>query len=47
MNEETDVDAGLMMIEDEQMTEKKGSQEKKSPLEKQSTVIMTGENLYG
>ena len=45
MNEETDVDAGLMMIEDEQMNEEKGSQEKSSPLGKQSTVIMTGEEL--
>ena len=34
MNEETDVDAGLMIIEDEQMTEKEGSQEKSSPLRK-------------
>ena len=45
MSEETDVDAGLMMIQDEQMTEKEGSQEKNSPSEKQSTVIMTGEKL--
>ena len=45
MNEETDVDAGLMMIEEEQMNEEKGSQEKSSPLGKQSTVIMTGEEL--
>ena len=45
MSEETDVDAGLMMIEDGQMTEKEDIQEKNSPLEKQSTVIMTGEKL--
>ena len=45
MNEETDVDAGLMMIADEQMTEKGGSQEKSNPSEKQATVIMTGEKL--
>ena len=45
MNEETDVDAGLMTIEDEQMPEKEGSEEKNSPLGKQSTVIMTGEEL--
>ena len=45
MSEETNVDAGLMMIEDEQMTEKEDSQEKNSPSEKQSTVILTGEKL--
>ena len=45
MSEETDVDAGLMMIKDEQMIEKEGSQEKNRPSEKQSTVIMTGEEL--
>ena len=43
MNEETNMDAGLMMKEDEQMNEEKGSQEKSSPLGKQSTVIVTGE----
>ena len=45
MNEEAGVDAGLMMIEDEQMNEEKGSQEMCSPSEKQSTVIMIGEKL--
>ena len=34
MNGETDVEAGLMVIEDEQITEKKGDQEKSSPLGK-------------
>ena len=46
MSEEADVDAGLMIVEDEQMNEEreeKGSQEKSSPLGKCSTVIMTGE----
>ena len=33
MNEEPDVDAGLMMIEDEQMNDEIGSQEKSSPWE--------------
>ena len=32
MNGETDVDTGLMMIEDEQITEEKGDQENSSPL---------------
>ena len=45
MSEDTDVDNGLMMIEDEQMTEKQDSQKKNSPSGKQSTVIMTGEEL--
>ena len=45
MNEETDVDAGLMTIKDEQITEEKGDWEKSSPLGKQSIVIMTGEEL--
>ena len=45
MNEETDVDTELMTIEDEQITEEKDNQEKSSPLGKQSTVIMTGEEL--
>ena len=44
MSEEAVVDTGLM-IEDEQMTEDKGEQAKGSLLEKQSTVIMTGEEL--
>ena len=46
MNDEAGVDAGLMIVEDEQMNEEreeKGSQEKSSPLGKCSTVIMTGE----
>ena len=46
MSDEADVDAGLMIVEDEQMNEEreeKGSQEKSSPLGKPSTVIMTGE----
>ena len=42
---EADVDTGLMIIEDEKMNEEKGEQEKGSLLEKQSTVIMTGEEL--
>ena len=46
MNEETDVDAGFIMIEDEQITEEKGNQEKSSPSGKQSTVIVT-KNLLG
>ena len=37
------MDAGLIIIEDEQMNEEEGSQEKGSPLGKQSTVIVTGE----
>ena len=45
MSEEADVDAGLMKIEDKQMNEEKGSQEMCSLLKKQSTVIMTGEEL--
>ena len=45
MNEETDVGAGLMMIEDEQMDEKECGQEKRSPLGRQSTVIITGEEF--
>ena len=46
MSEEADVDAGLMIVEDEQVNEEreeKGSQEKSSPLGKHSTVIMTGD----
>ena len=45
MNGEIDVDAGLMMIEDEQMNEEECGQEKSSPLGRQSTVIMTGEEF--
>ena len=45
MNEETDVGAGLMTIEDEKMTEKEDGPEKCSPSEKHLTVIMTGEEL--
>ena len=44
MSEEADVDAGLMIVQDEQMNEEreeKGSQEKSSPLGKHLTVIMT------
>ena len=41
MNGETDVDTGLMMIEDEQVTEKENSQKQDSPLGKQSPVIKT------
>ena len=40
---EADIDAGLIILEDEQVNEEKGSQEKSSPLGKQSTVIMTGD----
>ena len=43
MSEETDVDTGLMIIEDEKMNEEKGEPEKSSPLEKQMTVMMTSE----
>ena len=46
MSEEADVDAGLMIVADEQMNEEKeekGSQEKSSPLGKHATDIMTGE----
>ena len=43
MNEDTDVHTGLMTIEEEQSTEKEDSQEKNSPLGKQSTVIVTDE----
>ena len=42
MNGETDVDTGLMMIEDEEMTEKESSQKQDSPSGKQSPVIKTG-----
>ena len=48
MSEEADVDAGLMIVEDEQMNEEreeKGSQEKSSPLGKCSTVIMTDKGV--
>ena len=48
MIEEADVDAGLMIVEDEQMNEEreeKGSQEKSSPLGKCSTVIMTDKRV--
>ena len=44
MNGETDVNTGLMMVEDEQITKEK-KQEKGSPLGKQSAVIMTDEEL--
>ena len=46
MSEEADVNAGLMIVEDEQMNEEreeKGSQERSSPLGKHLTGIMTGE----
>ena len=45
MNGEKDVNTGLMMIEDEQITEEKGEQEKGSPSGKQSAVIMTDEEF--
>ena len=35
----------LMVIEDKQMTEEKGGQEKGSPTEKQSAVVMTDEEI--
>ena len=47
MSEDTDVDVGLKTIEEEQITEKEGSQERNSPLGKQSTVIVTDEDLIG
>ena len=48
MGEETDVDAGMMIMEDEQMNderEDKGNQEKGSSVREQSTVIMTGKEF--
>ena len=45
MNGEKDVNTGLIMIEDEQITEEKGKQEKGCHLGKQSAVIMTDEEF--
>ena len=48
MSEEADVDAGLMVVEDEQMNDErkdKGNQEKSSPVREQSAVIMTGKEF--
>ena len=45
MNGETDVNTGLMTIEEEQFSEKEDRQEKNSPSRKQSTVIMTDEEF--
>ena len=42
MSEETDVKTGLVIVENEQMNEKRGRQEKSSPIENFSTVIMSG-----
>ena len=47
MNGETDVNTGLMAIQEEQITEKEDSQDKNSPLRKQSTVIRTDEKFVG
>ena len=44
MSEEADVDAGLMVVENEQMNDErkdKGNKEKGSPVREQSAVIMT------
>ena len=43
MNEE--VDTGLMVTEDEQMNEEKRESEMGSLIEKQTTVMMTGEEI--
>ena len=45
MNGETDVNTGLMTIEEEQFTKKEDSQEKNSPLRKQLAVRMTDEEF--
>ena len=45
MNGETNLNTGLMTIDEEQITEKENSQEKNSPLRKQLTVIMTDEEF--
>ena len=45
MNGETDLNTGLMRIEEEQITEKEDNQEKNSPSRKQLTVIMTDEEI--
>ena len=45
MSDDTDVDTGLVVTEDEQMNEEKRESEKGSLLEIQMTVIVTdGEN---
>ena len=45
MSEEADINAGLMILEDEQMNEEReeGTSGKSSPLGECSTVIMTAE----
>ena len=43
MNEGSDVDTGLMVVEDEWKTEENGEPAKDGLLEEQSTVTMTGE----
>ena len=48
MSEEADVDAELMVVEDEQMNDErkaKGNQEKGSPVGEKSAVIMTGKDF--
>ena len=45
MSEEADVEAGLMVIEDEQKNEEKGEPTKNEHLEEQSAVIMTEEEF--
>ena len=45
MSEEADVDIGLMVTEDEQMNEENRESEMGSLVEKQTTVMMTGEEM--
>ena len=45
MSEEADVEAGLVVIEDEQKNEEKGELTKNEHLEEQSAVTMTEEEL--
>ena len=48
MSEETDVDAGLVVVEDEQMGDERevtGIQKDSSPVGEQSTVMMTGDEF--
>ena len=45
MSDETDVDPGLMVAEDEQMNEEKRELKQGSLLENQTTVRMTGNKV--
>ena len=50
MSEETDIGAGLVVMEDEQMRDEReviGIQKQSSPVGQWSTVIMTGEEFAG